>query len=409
MKVLGIVGEYNPFHNGHLLHLVKSKEIVHPDFVIAVMSGNFMQRGTPAIIDKWQRAELAVSQGIDMVVELPTVYAISSAEDFADGSIKVLKEMNIINFLSFGSECGDINKLETLADLLLNEPYDFKQLFTTELSTGISYPKALYNTTKKYFPNGEEFASILESPNNTLGIEYIKAMKKNNLKATVLTIGRNSEYYTENKEIINGIASGSTIRELVKENQKFHTAVPFETFETIMECKKQGNIIYGINNFSDIILYKARTMPIQNLSKIQGVTEGLENRIKKAAIESSSFDEFIQNIKTKRYTESKINRILTAMLLNITKDDVILAKKTRPYIRVLACNNNGKMLISEIARQNKRADIIISPANYLKNSKDKNKKLLLEKDILATDIYTLGYKYNSPGGLDFTTNVMQKF
>ena len=277
MKVLGIVGEYNPFHNGHLLHLVKSKEIVHPDFVIAVMSGNFMQRGTPAIIDKWQRAELAVSQGIDMVVELPTVYAISSAEDFADGSIKVLKEMNIINFLSFGSECGDINKLETLADLLLNEPYDFKQLFTTELSTGISYPKALYNTTKKYFPNGEEFASILESPNNTLGIEYIKAMKKNNLKATVLTIGRNSEYYTENKEIINGIASGSTIRELVKENQKFHTAVPFETFETIMECKKQGNIIYGINNFSDIILYKARTMPIQNLSKIQGVTEGLEN------------------------------------------------------------------------------------------------------------------------------------
>lgn len=409
MKVLGIVGEYNPFHNGHLLHLVKSKEIVHPDFVIAVMSGNFMQRGTPSIIDKWKRAELTVSQGIDMVVELPTVYAISSAEDFADGSIKVLKEIGIINFLSFGSECGDINKLETLADLLLNEPHDFKQLFTTELSTGISYPKALYNTTKKYFPNGEEFASILESPNNTLGIEYIKAMKKNNLKATVLTIGRNSEYYTENKEIINGIASGSTIRTLIEENQKFHTAVPFETFETIMECKKQGNIVYGINNFSNIILYKARTMSMQNLAKIQGVTEGLENRIKKAAIESTNFNEFIQNIKTKRYTESKITRILTAMLLDITKDDVILAKKTKPYIRVLACNNNGKMLISEIARQNKHADIIISPANYLKNSKDKNKKLLLEKDILATDIYTLGYKYNSPGGLDFTTNVMQKF
>lgn len=407
MKVLGIVGEYNPFHNGHLLHLVKSKEIVHPDFVIAVMSGNFMQRGTPSIIDKWKRAELAVSQGIDMVVELPTVYAISSAEDFADGSIKVLKEIGIINFLSFGSECGDINKLETLADLLLNEPHDFKQLFTTELSTGISYPKALYNTTKKYFPNGEEFASILESPNNTLGIEYIKAMKKNNLKATVLTIGRNSEYYTENKEIINGIASGSTIRTLIEENQKFHTAVPFETFETIMECKKQGNIVYGINNFSNIILYKARTMPMQNLAKIQGVTEGLENRIKKAAIESTNFDEFIQNIKTKRYTESKITRILTAMLLDITKDDVILAKKTKPYIRVLACNQNGKMLISEIAKQNKHADIIISPANYLKNSKDKNKKLLLEKDILATDIYTLGYKHNSPGGLDFTTNIMR--
>lgn len=407
MKVLGIVGEYNPFHNGHLLHLVKSKEIVHPDFVIAVMSGNFMQRGTPSIIDKWKRAELAVSQGIDMVVELPTVYAISSAEDFADGSIKVLKEIGIINFLSFGSECGDINKLETLADLLLNEPHDFKQLFTTELSTGISYPKALYNTTKKYFPNGEEFASILESPNNTLGIEYIKAMKKNNLKATVLTIGRNSEYYTENKEIINGIASGSTIRTLIEENQKFHTAVPFETFETIMECKKQGNIVYGINNFSNIILYKARTMPMQNLAKIQGVTEGLENRIKKAAIESSNFTEFIENIKTKRYTESKITRILTAMLLDITKDDVILAKKTKPYIRVLACNQNGKMLISEIAKQNKHADIIISPANYLKNSKDRNKKLLLEKDILATDIYTLGYKNSSPGGLDFTTNIMR--
>lgn len=408
MKVLGIVGEYNPMHNGHVLHLNKTKEISHPDYTIAVMSGNFMQRGEPAIVDKWTRANLAISQGIDMVLELPSVYSLSSAEDFADGAIKVLKETGIVNFLSFGSECGDINKLEALADLFLNEPSAFKEILNMELSTGLSYPKALSNATKQYFANGEEFASILESPNNTLGIEYIKAMKKNALKATVLTIGRNSSFLDDSGEIINGIASGSSIRKLIKENQKFHTAVPFETFEKIMEKKKENKLVYSLKEYEKIILYIARTKSIFEIQNIAGVSEGLENKIKKAAMISQNLEEFIENIKSKRYTRAKINRILIALMLNITKDDLNIARKTKPYLRVLAVNENGKLLISKIANANKHANIIISPANYIKNSRDKNKKLILQKDIYATDIYSLAFN-NSPSGLDFTTNVMQFF
>lgn len=407
MKVLGIIGEYNPFHNGHLLHLNKSKEIAHPDFVIAVMSGNFMQRGEPAIVDKWTRANMALSQGIDMVVELPTVFATSSAEDFADGSIKLFKEMKIVNFLSFGTECGDINKLEALADLFFNEPHEFKELLNAELGTGLSYPKALYNATSNFFRNGPEFAEILNSPNNTLGIEYIKAMKKNNLKSTVITIGRNSNYLQDDGQIINGIASGSSIRYLIKNSFKFHTAVPFETFENIMAKKKIGEIVYGLEAYEKTILYLIKKMPASEIKEIIGVTEGLENRIKKAGAVSSNINELIENIKSKRYTEAKIRRILVSLLLNITKKDLELAKKTKPYIRILALNDNARTLISEIARENKNAEIIISPANYMKNSRDKAKKYLLGKDIFATDVYTLAYKNSSPSGLDFTINIMR--
>lgn len=409
MKVLGIIGEYNPFHNGHLLQLNKTIDIVHPDFTIAVMSGNFMQRGEPALMDKWERAKLAVSQGIDMVVELPSIYAVGSAEDFSDGAIKVLKELGIVNFLSFGSECGDINKLEALADLFLNEPHEFKEILNLELSSGITYPKALYNATKTYFANGVEFAEILNSPNNTLGIEYIKAMKKNALKATVLTIGRNSSYLDDSGKIINGIASGTSIRNLISKDMKFHTAVPFETFETVMKNKKENKLVYSLNAYEKEILHLVRTKTPEEIEKIAGVTEGLENRIKKASTISKNLEELIENIKSKRYTRSKISRILISLLLNITKEDVKISKKTKPYIRVLACNQNGKLLISQIAKTNKDANIIISPANYMKNSKDKNNKLMLEKDILATDIYTLGYKGDSPVSLDYTTNIMQYF
>lgn len=409
MKVLGIIGEYNPFHNGHLLHLNKTIDIVHPDFTIAVMSGNFMQRGEPAIVDKWTRANLALTQGIDMVIELPVIYSIGSAEDFADGAIKILKEMGIVNFLSFGSECGDINKLEALADLFVNEPREFKEILNMELATGITYPKALYNSTKAYFAKGEEFANILNSPNNTLGIEYIKAMKKNKLKATVLTIGRNSDYLDNTNSVINGIASGSTIRNLIKEDMKFHTAVPFETFETIMQNKKEGNLVYSLNQFEKQILYLVRSKSAFELENIYGISEGLENRIKKSASISTNLDELIKNIKSKRYTRAKITRILTSILLNITKNDAATAKKTKPYIRVLACNQNGKLLISQIAKENKDANIIISPANYMKNSRDKNKMMMLEKDILATDVYTLAYKGISPVSLDYTQNIMQQF
>lgn len=175
-NVLAIIGEYNPFHNGHLYHLNKSKEIAKSDYTIAIMSGNFVQRGTPAIIDKWSRAKMALLNGIDLVIELPSIYSISSAENFAMGAIKILNSLKIVDKFSFGAETDDIEILQQFADILTDEPPEFKSLLNHELSKGVSFPKARENALLMYLNDIRKYANILSSPNNILAIEYLKAL-----------------------------------------------------------------------------------------------------------------------------------------------------------------------------------------------------------------------------------------
>lgn len=177
-NVLGIIAEYNPFHNGHLYHLIESKKITNSDFSIAVMSGNFTQRGDVSIVDKWEKAQMAINNGIDLVLELPTLYAISSAENFASGAIKLLNSLGIVDYLSFGSECNDISILSEVADVLANEPKEYKTLLSHELSRGVSFPKARERALMMYLNDVRRYANILSTPNNILGIEYLKALKK---------------------------------------------------------------------------------------------------------------------------------------------------------------------------------------------------------------------------------------
>ena len=402
-KVIGIIAEYNPFHNGHLYHLQKSLQMTHSSYSVAVVSGNFTQRGSTSLVDKWAKAEIAIKNGIDLVLELPLLYSISSAENFAEGAIKILDSLKVIDYLSFGSESGDISTLNMIADILYKEPKAYKNILSHELSKGLSFPKARENALLMYLKDIRRFSNVLSSPNNILGIEYLKALKKLKTPITPITIERYNAGYHDTS--YNGnVASATAIRNIVKNNgwDILRKVVPENTFSTLLENIKVGHVVPDLSVFEKQIIYNLRKMSIQEIAELPDVSEGLENAIKNAANSCNSVVEFLNIIKSKRYTNTRIQRILLYALLGITKKDMALSKKAIPYVRVLGFNNKGKYLISEIAKANPKLEIITSVKKYMDTSNNKNSKHLLEKDIWATNVYTLGYEYDSWNNLDYT-------
>ena len=406
-KVLGIVAEYNPFHNGHLYQLNYSKKITNSKYSVAVISGNFTQRGSTSLIDKWSKAEIAIKNGIDLVIELPLLYSISSAENFADGAVKILNSLGIVDYISFGTESGDISSLKTISDILVSEPEKYKSFLTAELNMGLSFPKARENALSMYFHNSKVNANILSSPNNILGVEYLKALKKYNSSIIPLTLKRTSVDYNETT-YKNDIASSTAIRNIVK-NKKFDIlskVIPQSSFSLINENIKNGHIVPDLSVFEKEIIYNLRKMSIKDISNLPDVNEGLEYSIKKAVNSCNTINELLSNIKSKRYTITRLQRILLYSLLEITKDDMDISKKITPYIRILGFNNNGKYLLSKIAKENPNLEIITSVKKFLDSSNNYYSKKLLKKDILATNIYTLGYAKNSNGNLDYTHKII---
>ncbi len=404
--ILGIVSEYNPFHNGHLMHLQKSKELTHTDFTIAVMSGNFVQRGDTSIVDKWTKAEMALKSGVDLVIELPTLYAISSAENFADGAIKILNSLGIVDYVSFGSEIGEITPLDDVASVLYKEPKEFSSLITRQLRSGLSYPKARELAIQMYFGSSQKYTDVLENPNNILGIEYLKSLKRLKSPITPITLKRKYSDYNSN-DIKSGIASATAIRTMLQKEKNIHYVVPYETYELLEEKKKYGQIIPSLSIFSKEIIYTLRKMTLSEIAALPDVSEGLENKIKAAANTSNNLEELILKIKSKRYTQSRIQRILLYALLNISEKDIAMSKKQMPYIRVLGFNKNGKKIISAIANQNPKLQIIVSVKKFMENNTDKHLHTMISKDIFATNVYTLGYEYNSTANLDYTHKVVE--
>lgn len=404
--ILGIVSEYNPFHNGHLMHLQKSKELTHTDFTIAVMSGNFVQRGDTSIVDKWTKAEMALKSGVDLVIELPTLYAISSAENFADGAIKILNSLGIVDYVSFGSEIGEITPLDDVASVLYKEPKEFSSLITRQLRSGLSYPKARELAIQMYFGSSQKYTDVLENPNNILGIEYLKSLKRLKSPITPITLKRKYSDYNSN-DIKSGIASATAIRTMLQKEKNIHYVVPYETYEILEEKKKYGQIIPSLSIFSKEIIYTLRKMTLSEIAALPDVSEGLENKIKAAANTSNNLEELILKIKSKRYTQSRIQRILLYALLNISEKDIAMSKKQMPYIRVLGFNKNGKKIISAIANQNPKLQIIVSVKKFMENNTDKHLHTMISKDIFATNVYTLGYEYNSTANLDYTHKVVE--
>ena len=402
-KVIGIIAEYNPFHNGHLYHLQKSLQETGSSYSVAIISGNFTQRGSTSLIDKWTKTEIAIKNGIDLVIELPLLYSISSAENFAKGAIKILNSLKVIDYLSFGSESGDISTLNIIADTLYKEPKAYKNILSHERSKGLSFPKARENALHMYLNDIRIFSNTLSSPNNILGIEYLKALKKLKSPIIPITVERYNAGYHDTT--YNGnVASATAIRNIVKNNgwDILRKVVPENTFSTLLESIKVGHVVPDLSVFEKQIIYNLRKMSIQEIAELPDVSEGLENAIKNAANSCNSVVEFLNIVKSKRYTNTRLQRILLYALLGITKKDMDLSKKAIPYIRVLGFNTKGKYLMSEIAKANPKLEIITSVKKYMDTSNNKSSKYLLEKDIWATNVYTIGYEYDSWNNLDYT-------
>ena len=406
-KVLGIIAEYNPFHNGHLYHLEQSKKITGCTYTVAIMSGNFTQRGSTSLIDKWSKAKCALENGIDLVLELPTLYSTSSAENFAEGSIKILDSLKVVDYISFGTETSDIEILDKIATVLYNEPKEYKNLLSHELHKGISFPKARENALMMYLNDIRKYINILSSPNNILGIEYLKALKKYNSNITPISIPRFEAYHNDIK-FTGNIASSTAIRNIFKNNglKILEKLIPSNTYSSLIQNMKIGHIVPDLSVFEKEIIYNLRKMNLQDIAELADVSEGLEFALKNAANSCNSLVEFLNIIKSKRYTSTRIQRILLYSLLGITKKDINISRKTQPYIRVLGFNPKGKFLISEAAKANPKLQIITSVKKFIDNNSNKNLSLLLDKDIWATNVYTLGYEYDSWNNLDYTQKLI---
>lgn len=406
-KVLGIIAEYNPFHNGHLFHLEESKKQTGSTYTVAIMSGNFAQRGNTSIIDKWSKAEIALHCGVDLVVELPVLYSISSAENFADGAIKILDALRVVDYVSFGAETNDMSILQPIADVLYREPKAYKTMLSHELKKGLSFPKARENAVLMYLNDIRKYANVLSSPNNILGIEYLKALRKYKSSIQPIAIHRATTGYNDLTYTSN-MASSTAIRNIIKNNgfDILRNLIPAPSYSILVNNIKQGHIVPDLSTFEKQIIYNLRKMDITEISNLPDVSEGLEFALKNAANSCNTLNEFLNIISSKRYTSTRIQRILLYSLLGITKKDMELSKKIVPYIRVLATNKRGKFLISEILKANPKLEIVTSVKRYLDSNPNKNYQLMLDKDIWATNVYTLGYVADSWNNLDFTKKII---
>ena len=405
-RVLGIIAEYNPFHNGHLYHIAKSKKETGAEYVIAVISGNFVQRGNTSIINKWKKARMALLNGVDLVIELPTVYSISSAENFAEGAIKTFNSLGIVDTISFGMETNDISTLNNIANVLFNEPKEYITILSHELKKGNSFPKARENALMMYLNDIKRYANVLSGSNNILGIEYLKAMRKTKSTITPIGIKREKVLYND-KYIVDEFASATAIRKMLmtKQLNDISKVMPRNSYLLLGEELKQGHYVVDISRFEKEIIYTLRKMSVEDIAKLPDVSEGLENSMKNAADSCNTLEELINIVKTKRFTQTRIQRILLYALLGIDKKQMETSKKITPYVRILGFNNKGKELISEMMKLNPKLNIVTSVKKYIDTVANKNLKEMLEKDILATNVYTLGYYSDSYSNLDYTNKI----
>lgn len=399
MKVLGVISEYNPFHKGHLYHLEESKKRTGADLVVAVMSGQFVQRGEPAIADKWTRAKAAVECGVDLVLELPFVYACNSAEYFAYGGISILEGLGCVDYISFGSESGNIDELKKMAEILVKEPEELKETLKNNLGKGFSYAKAWGLAIETYI--GKEAADIVREPNNILALEYLKRMVKTNSSIKAITVPRTGNSHNSTEPTCD-YASATALRKKFFEQgstEGFIDFMPIESYKNLAQSEGRCNIQMQ-DLFSVIVSEILRTSP-EELAKIFSVTEGLENKLKNEVRNSNSMCELIDRMNSKRYAQTKIQRMLMHILVHLDQESLnhIIAKRI-VYGRILAMNDNGAKLLKTIKKSKCGQIPIITNIN-----KDVREDSLLwtalNYDILATDLYNLTSGNNLYAGADY--------
>jgi cytidyltransferase-like protein len=396
MKVVGLITEYNPFHNGHLYHIEQAKKITNADYVVVIMSGNFIQRGEPAVIDKFVRADMALLNGVDLVLELPVSYACSSAEYFASGAVALLDKLGIVDSLCFGSECGNITILQTIASLLLKEPAEYKEQLKYLVKSGITFPKARAQSLLSYclkyniLPElGEEaLGNILFHPNNILGIEYIKALLKRGSKITPTTITRISSGYHD-QTLDDSISSATAIRKHIQSSGDFlkiQSQIP-ENVLSLLKGHYHTSFPITADDFSLLLRYQMLLSKPLGYAEYCDVSDDLSRTIINHLSDYFNFTQFSRILKSKNFTSTRINRAFIHILLQIRKDDFKNAIENDYiyYFRVLGFRKDSTDLLSAIKL--KSSIPLITKLTHAAKLLNKDGLNMLNKDLLSSQIY----------------------
>ena len=403
MKVTGIIAEYNPFHQGHAYHLSRARELTGADRILVVMGGNFMQRGEPAIIDKYTRTEMALRNGADLVLELPAASATGSAEYFAEGAVELLDASGVVNELCFGSELGELEPLKKAAELLLEEPEDYQELLRAELKKGKTFPEARETALSAFLPE----QSLLASPNNILAIEYIKALKRRKSSIRPLTIQRLGSYHGEDGQpagaphtvsgnLPESFASASTIRcQLHTLEKQIVTSCEQPAFGSLMTALAKELPPSSFGLLKDVLLADRLvqaedfSLPLHyrlmqakeplEFSVYLDVSEELSRRIYSLRQEFTGWNAFLDLVRTRQYTRSRVSRALLHILLDIRQEEVL----PPTHLRVLGFRREASDLLSEIKKKS-RLPLITKAAGHPE----------LSEEIRISSLYHLGNSYN---------------
>ncbi|CAM4043539.1 nucleotidyltransferase [Lederbergia lenta] len=381
MKSAGIIVEYNPFHNGHEFHIQETRRQSQADVLIAVMSGNFLQRGEPALVSKWSRTKMALHAGVDIVIELPYAFAVQKAETFAHGAVFLLNALKCSS-ICFGSERGELLPFIQTHHFLHQYTEQYNDWINTYMKKGLSYPSALNNAFQKLNPT--EDAVDLSKPNNILGFHYLNAANHINKQIKFMTIKRKSADYHDEYFKDSTIASATAIRKSLQQNSSLEAVKSFIPDTTWMELNNYKENFGQFHHWEDYwpyLQFRLLTMESDELHSIYEVEEGLENRLLKAARQANSFLAFMELIKTKRYTWTRLQRICTHILNNCKKVDMKNTRKDPNYIRLLGMNELGRLYLNHVKKELPLP--LVSKVSAFPRE-------MLQRDLIASSVYAHG-------------------
>ena len=402
MKTYGIICEYNPFHNGHIYQIEETRKngATH---IAAIMSGNYVQRGDVAMIDKFARARAAVEGGVDLVVEMPVIYSLASAGYFARAGVMMLGALGCVDGISFGSECGDIDMLKNaaMASLTMSTKENVEAKVKPLLEQGMSFPAAMQQAIA--LEHGPMIAGVFDSPNNTLAVEYLKAMKMLGLDFELFTVKRKGAAH-DSMEASDGIASGTLLREMIEDGEDISAYVPEYMEKIIKEYEEKQQLAY-FDNLERELLYLLRSVIPPVLAECPDVDQGLANLIFRAGLDAVSIDDFFEKAGTKRYTTARLRRILLSLYVGIKASDLMIMP---PYGRVLAFNERGTEILKAAKEKEEGNKLAIPFGTSLKDMIDLNRPPIHRfADISnrATNLYGLASRTVRPCAEEFTAKI----
>ncbi len=412
MSVTGIIAEYNPFHMGHCYHLQKTKEHLPDNPVIVVMSGHFLQRGEPALLNKWVRAEMAIAQGADLVIELPVLYSCRSAYWFARGGLELLQATGIVTHFSFGAETGDLDSLKKAADFLAQETAVFKEELKQGLKQGLSFPQARAKALERHLGRDN---NVWSKPNNILALTYLQVCRELNLPLIPFAVERKGLTYNETELVAGEHPSATAIRSCLNSHfpdnfsealENLREYLPSSSMQIIKREYEAGRCPVSLETLALPVLSLLRRSTAHDLKSIIEVTEGLESRLLAAALKTTTLTGFLAEVKTKRFTFTRLQRFLVHLLLNYTRDKEQFIRYGPPYLRVLAFSRTGQKLLKMIKKKSGIPLIIKGAQGKKLAGNDPRFKTFWDMDILATNLYSLLYPAANMrrGGLDYLTS-----